>query len=93
MKAIYGQEVAPGFADWYLGRTGYSSQQTAQPVSPNRPDNLFAPVPADYAANGIFTGVAKSFSGQNWLNLHRAPVSLITVGALGLAAVLWKMNR
>ncbi len=44
VKAIYGQDVAPGFADWYLGTNGYDAQQTSQPVSPDRPDNLFEPV-------------------------------------------------
>src|SRR5581483_4544305 len=45
VKAIYGQDVVPGLADWYLGRNGYDSQQTEEPVSPNRPDNLFESVP------------------------------------------------
>ena len=37
VKAIYGQNVAPGFADWYLGRNGYESQKTEEPISPNLP--------------------------------------------------------
>ncbi len=53
LMAIYGQEVAPGFADWYLGRTGYDGQQTAELISPHRPDNLFEPVPGDYAAQAF----------------------------------------
>lgn len=93
LKAIYGQDIAPGFADWYLGRNGYDSQQTSQSVAPNRPDNLFEPVEADYAADGIFTDRAKPFSGQNWVNLHRVPVGLIAAGVAGLAALLWKANR
>src|SRR5436305_1572924 len=35
--AIEGNKVAHGLADYYLGRTGFDSQQTNQPVSPNRP--------------------------------------------------------
>ena len=69
MKAIYGQEVAPGYADDYLARNAYDGQQTAEPVAPNRPDNLFEPAPGDYAAHGIFDDRAKSFSIQNHLNL------------------------
>ncbi len=68
VKAIYGQDFAPGFADWYLGKNGYSSQQTEEPVSPHRPDNLFKPVPGDYAAHGIFTDRAKNFSAQTWID-------------------------
>jgi short-subunit dehydrogenase len=44
IKAIVQNELVPGFADWYLGRTGFKSQQTSDPVAPERPSNLFAPV-------------------------------------------------
>jgi len=77
MKAIYGQDVAAGYADRYLGETGYNSQQTSQPVSPDRPDNLFEPVPGDYAARGMFSDRASSFSLQNWVNLNRIPAALM----------------
>jgi short-subunit dehydrogenase len=90
MKAIYGQDVVPGFADWYLGKTGWSSQQTDQFISPDRPDNLFEPVPADFAAEGIFSDRATCFSPQNWTNLHRLPVALAAVAIASTAALLWK---
>jgi short-subunit dehydrogenase len=93
IKAIYAQDVAPGFADWYLGKNGYSSQQTEQFVSPDRPDNLFESVPGDYAAQGIFSDVAKPFSSQNWLNLRRLPISLIAASLAGAAALLWKTTK
>ena len=41
VKAIYGQELAPGYADKYLAKFAYGGQETDQPVSPDRPDNLF----------------------------------------------------
>ncbi len=92
MKAIYGQDVAPGFADRYLAKNGFDAQQTDEPVSPDRPDNLFEPVEGDYAAHGIFTQQAKKFSPQNWANLHRASIGIASVGiaALGLTAMLRK---
>ena len=93
VKAIYGQDVAPGFADWYLGKTGYSSQQTEEFISPDRPDNLFEPVAADYAARGIFSERAKPLSAQNWINLRRVPASLIAAGVAGAAALLWKTAK
>jgi hypothetical protein len=92
VEALYGQKVAPGFADWYLGTHGYESQQTSEPVSANRPDNLFEPVQGDYAAHGIFTSRAKTFSVQNWINLHRKPVGLAVAGLLGVGGVLWRKN-
>jgi short-subunit dehydrogenase len=92
VKAIYGQDVAPGFADWYLGRNGYESQQTEEPVSPSRPDNLFDSVPGPYGARGIFSDRAKSFSIQNWANLHRGIVSAVGAGAAVFALALARRN-
>lgn len=92
VKAIYGQKIAPGLADWYLGTHGYDAQQTAEPVSADRPNNLFQPVRGDYAAHGIFTAEAKSFSFQNWTNLHRAPLGLALLALTGLGAFLWRRN-
>jgi short-subunit dehydrogenase len=90
VKAIYGQDLAPGFADWYLGRQGYDAQQTSQPVRPDRPDNLFEPVPGDYSAHGIFTEQAKQRSIQNWMNLRRGPLAAAAAGVIGVGAFLWK---
>ena len=92
VKAIYGQDVAPSFADWYLGTHGYDAQQTSEPVPPDRPDNLFEPVPGDWAAHGIFTDQSKDFSLQNWVNLRRVPVALAAAGIAGIGALLWKRN-
>ncbi len=83
VKAIYGQEIASGYADRYLARNGFESQQTDQPVPPDRPDNLFEPVEGEWGAHGIFTGRAHSFSPQTWLDLHRAPAAAAMAG-LGL---------
>jgi short-subunit dehydrogenase len=44
VKAIYGNELAPAFADRYLAKHAFDGQQTSQPVSADRPDNLFEPV-------------------------------------------------
>lgn len=91
VTAIYGQEIAPSFADWYLGKTGYDGQQTREAVSPNRPDNLFDPVPGEYAAHGIFTNRAKSFSMQSWADQNRKPLAL-AAGLIGVGAWLWRKN-
>lgn len=82
VKAIYGNELAPAFADRYLAKNGFDAQQTAQPVSPERPDNLFEPVEGDYATHGIFGHQAKNFSVQSSLNLD----SMTLLGHRGLVA-------
>lgn len=85
VKAIYGQDIAPGYADRYLGRTGFDSQQTSEPVPADRRDNLFEPVEGDWGAHGIFTDRAKRFSPQTWLDLHRGTAAAAMAG-LGLFA-------
>lgn len=92
MKAIYGQKIAPGFADWYLGRTGFDAQQTDQPVDPNRRDNLFEPVPGDFSARGDFDKRASAFSAETWLSLHRGLVSLCAASAAALAFTAWRKS-
>ena len=67
VKAIYGQDVAPAYADRYLAKYAYDGQETSEPVPANRPDNLFEPVEADYAAHGIFDDRAHPFSMESWL--------------------------
>jgi NAD(P)-dependent dehydrogenase (short-subunit alcohol dehydrogenase family) len=92
VMAIYGQDVAPGFADWYLATHTYDGQQTSQPVPPDRPNNLFEPVPGDYAADGVFTDRAKNYSVQSWMNLRRIPLGIAAAGIAGGCALLWRRN-
>src|SRR4051794_8185775 len=44
---ILGEWIAPSFLDWYLGKTGYDSQMTDEPLDPAGHDNLFEPVDMD----------------------------------------------
>jgi short-subunit dehydrogenase len=85
--AIYGQEIAPGYADRYLAKHAYDGQQTSEPVSPNRPDNLFEPVPGDFGAHGIFDRRASDFSAQTWMDLHRGKLSIVGAGLAALALI------
>jgi NADP-dependent 3-hydroxy acid dehydrogenase YdfG len=84
VKAIVGNAVAPGFADHYLAHKGYDAQQTDQPADPDRPDNLFDPVPGEQAAHGPFDESARDFSVQLWLRTHRELVG----GAIAASAAL-----
>lgn len=70
VKAIFGNKLVPALADDYLARTGYDSQQHDGPEDPNRPDNLWEPVPGDHGAHGIFDKRAHSFSMELWLESH-----------------------
>ncbi|HVW33833.1 MAG TPA: SDR family oxidoreductase [Acidimicrobiia bacterium] len=71
---ILGNRIAPGYLDRRLGRTGFESQQTDEPVGPDRPDNLWTPVPGDHGAHGAFDDRARSRNVCVWLSLHRPPL-------------------
>ena len=64
---LLANKAAAGLFDRYLGRTGVQGQQTDEPVSPDRPDNLFEPVPGDHGAHGRFDDQAKGRSLHLWL--------------------------
>lgn len=89
VKTILGNRVLAGLADRYLARTGYESQQTDEPVEPDRDDNLFEPVPGEFGAHGEFEQEAKPRSLQLWATLHRdwlalaAGAGAATLGLLG----------
>jgi len=85
---IVANRVAPALLDRYLARTGYGSQQTAQPAGPGRPDNLIQPVDGthghDHGSRGAFDGRSHQRSPQLWVSQHARLAS----GALAGAAVL-----
>ena len=86
VKAIFGNKLAPGFADHYLARTGYDSQQYDGLEDPNRPNNLWQPVPGDHGAHGDFDDRARPFSIELWLEMNRkwlgAGLGLLAAAAL-----------
>ena len=68
---IAANTVAPGILDRYLGRTGYKGQQTDEPEDPNRPFNLWEPVPGDQGAHGRFDRRSHGRSVQFFLSARR----------------------
>lgn len=53
---VLGAQVAPDVIAHYAARTGIDSQQTAQPVEPGRPSDLWEPVDTDHdvGSHGVF---------------------------------------
>jgi NAD(P)-dependent dehydrogenase (short-subunit alcohol dehydrogenase family) len=80
---ILGERVAPWFLDWYLGKTGYGSQMTKQPLNggPSH-DNLYEPVDADEdrGSHGPFDDKAHSHSFQTSLSKHRRLAGSLAAG-------------
>jgi NAD(P)-dependent dehydrogenase (short-subunit alcohol dehydrogenase family) len=91
VKAIVGNKVVPGVADRYLAKTGYDSQQTPEPVHPDRPDNLFDSAPGDVAAHGPFDDRARPRSLQLWATLNRRWLG--AGAAAGFAALVGSLRR
>jgi NAD(P)-dependent dehydrogenase (short-subunit alcohol dehydrogenase family) len=89
---MFANKLAPGVGDWYLARTGYESQFTDEPVDPDRPDNLYQPVPGDFGTRGRFDARAHSRSLQLWATRHRGWLGLALAGGV-LGALLWLLLR
>jgi hypothetical protein len=80
VQAILGDKFIPGLLDRYLAWIGYEAQQTGTRIAPDRPNNLYQPLPGDYGAHGKFDEGAITFSLQSWMNRYR--------GWLGLAGLM-----
>ncbi|MDQ4130678.1 MAG: SDR family oxidoreductase [Actinomycetota bacterium] len=81
---IFGNKVASSLAERYLAKSAVSSQQTQEPVDPDRPSNLYEPVAGDPGAHGEFDDQAHGHSVQLWATKHRRGLAL--AGAAGAAA-------
>jgi NAD(P)-dependent dehydrogenase (short-subunit alcohol dehydrogenase family) len=91
VQAIVGDKLAPGLLDRYLARTAYDAQQLDEPVSPDRPDNLFEAAAGEFAAHGRFDQTARTTSVQLWLSMHRRWLG--AGAATALAGVLATRRR
>jgi NAD(P)-dependent dehydrogenase (short-subunit alcohol dehydrogenase family) len=93
---IMGNAVVPGVGDWYLSKTGYSSQQTDEPRDPDQPVNLWEPADAekDFGAHGVFDAKSTDSSVQMWASQHHGLVTaLAAAGVAVIGVVLRKALR
>jgi len=93
VKAIFGNKLSPRFADWYLARTGYTSQQIQDMPVTGRQDNLFEPVPREAATHGMFDDQSHERSYQLWANTHRPLVTGVLAGVAAAAVGLVRAVR
>ncbi len=93
VEATIGNTLAPGFVDRYLARAGYDSQQTAEPVPPNRPDNLFESVHRDAGAHGRFDSRARSSSTLLWVLMHQRVLAGVAAVGVMLAWAAARASR
>lgn len=92
VEAIWGNKFIAGWLDKHLAQTNFRAQQTNEPEDPSRPDNLFEPVPGDFAAHGRFDNRSREKSIELWAVEHIgwykgvAGIAVIA-GALALGAL------
>ena len=92
LKAIFGNKLVPSYADHYLAKNGYESQQYDGSEDPNRPDNLYHPLPGDHGAHGAFDARAKSWSAEAWAEEHACLLGMLLLG-LGAAGAGFRLFR
>lgn len=85
VQGIVGNRVVPWYADRFLARNGYESQQYDGLDDKNRANNLWEPVPGDHGAHGDFDERATWRSPQLWASKHRGLLALAGAGLAGLA--------
>jgi NAD(P)-dependent dehydrogenase (short-subunit alcohol dehydrogenase family) len=81
--------IVPALLDRYLAKTGFSAQQTDQPVDPDRPANLWDPADGsagrDFGSHGQFDDRAHGTDPQLWAS-HHHPVVGVGLAAVGVVA-------
>ena len=92
IKAIVSDKLAPRIGDMVLARSGFSGQQTDEPLRADRPDDLYLPVAGDHGAHGEFDARSRSYSAAWWASKHRAALlagalAVLAGGALATAAL------
>lgn len=92
LKAIIGNKLVPGYADRYLARHGYESQQLKERENPARPNNLWKPVPGDHGAHGTFDARAIKGSVQWILTKHRIWLVATVAVIIGAGALLLSVH-
>lgn len=92
-KAILGNKLSPTLGDHVLAREGYTGQETAEPTSPDRKNNVWEPVDEDRGAHGDFDARSTDSSLTLWSSMHRNAL-IAAAGMAALSAVvigrLWK---
>ena len=93
VMTIVGNRLAPRVADRYLARTNVEAQQTDDPIPPDRPDYLYAPLPGDPGAHGRFDGQAKDRSPTWWATKRRARIASAVLAAAAAGTLALARRR
>lgn len=85
---IIGNKFFPTFLDTYLARTAYEAQETDEPESPTRPNDVWEPVHGGhFGAHGRFDAQAHNGSMHLWITTHREIIAMVLVAIALLFAI------
>jgi len=87
-KAIIGNKLSPSYADSVLARTGFEGQQTNQPESGDRQNNVWQPVDGDRGTHGGFSQHASGKSLTLWMQMHRGVLLASAALAMAVGGIL-----
>lgn len=90
--AILGEKLAPAIMDRYLAAAAWNGQMYDGPADPDRPDNLWQPLPGDRGARGAFDARARDRSPHLWFATHPLLYRGAAIG-LGFATAVWMARR
>jgi NAD(P)-dependent dehydrogenase (short-subunit alcohol dehydrogenase family) len=86
---IWANKLSPHLLDAYLSRAAYEGQHTDTAADPDRPSNLWEPVPGDHGAHGRFSDRARHQSLQFWVTTHRRLLAT-AAATIGVSAAMWR---
>ncbi len=97
LAVIMGNKFFANLGDWYLSKTGYTSQMRDEKRDPNQPDNLFQPVDVtkDYGSHGAFDQRSINHSYEVWAAEHKGIIATAAAGVAGalVAGSLFALGR
>jgi NAD(P)-dependent dehydrogenase (short-subunit alcohol dehydrogenase family) len=85
VKVVIGNRIAPGVLDHFAVDTWDSQQYDG--ANEQTEDNLWSPVPGDFAAHGDFGDRARSRSTVLWVQTHMGAAALAAGAATATAAI------
>jgi NADP-dependent 3-hydroxy acid dehydrogenase YdfG len=91
-KAVIGNNLFPVLGDRILAKDGFEDQQIDEPEEPNRPHNLWEPLPGDHGAHGVFDDRAHDHSKLMYFNRNREAIAT-AVGVVALGLGLLALTR
>jgi NAD(P)-dependent dehydrogenase (short-subunit alcohol dehydrogenase family) len=83
VRAIWGQRLLPGALDHLAARMAWDGQMYDGEPDPDRPVNLYAPVPGHHGAHGTFDRCASSQSWELRLTMQASGVASAVASAVG----------